>query len=243
VKTTGYECDDGCSVKADIYNRVQHVKELLLKEYEPLKGRRPSDVDLYYNGQRLAESTMLVEYNFSQGVDEPVEIKFAVDSGMGISLGPGGDPTFAGLVEAAMVAMLEGKAPRLEEQSTGGTYRLFGPNNEPLAMLKPCDEEAFAPQNPRGNVGITGSPGFMKGTYSTTGSAREVAAYLLDHDGFSNVPRTTFSRAKHPDLNNPSGEILWKNGSIQEYVSSAGHAGDYSPSFLLGRCRTQSCNP
>jgi hypothetical protein len=232
VNTTGYECEDGCSVKADIYNRVSHVKDLLLKEYEPLRGCRPSDVDLYYNGQLLLESTMLVEYNFSQDVDEPVEIKFAVNSGMGVSLGPTSDPTFAGLVETAMIAMLEGKAPRLEEQSTGGTYRLFGPNNEPLAMLKPCDEEAFAPQNPRGNVGITGSPGFMKGTYSTTGSAREVAAYLLDHDGFSNVPRTSFAKAKHPNLNNPSSEIVWKSGSIQEYVSSAGHAGDYSPSFF-----------
>jgi hypothetical protein len=151
---------------------------------------------------------------------------------MGMSLDPTSDPTFAGLVETAMGAMLQGKAPRLEDSSTGGTYRLFGPNNEPLAVLKPCDEEAFAPQNPRGNVGISGSPGFMKGTYSTTGSAREVAAYLLDHDGFSNVPRTSFVKAKHPNLNNPSSDIVWKHGSIQEYVSSAGHAGDYSPSFF-----------
>jgi hypothetical protein len=72
----------------------------------------------------------------------------------------------------------------------------------------------------------------MKGTYSTTGSTREVAAYLLDHDQFSNVPRTSFAKAKHPNLNNPSSEIVWKSGSIQEYVSSAGHAGDYSPNFF-----------
>jgi hypothetical protein len=208
------------------------VKDLLLKEYEPLKGCKASDVDLYCNGQLLSESKMLVEYNFSQAIDEPVEIKFAVNAGMGISLDPSGDPTFAGLVESAMIAMLEGKAPRLEEQSTGGTYRLFGPNNEPLAMLKPCDEEAFAPQNPRGNVGISGSPSFMKGIYSTTGSSREVAAFLLDHDGFSNVPRTSFTKAKHPNLNNPSSDVVWKNGSIQEYVPSAGHAGDYSPNFF-----------
>ena len=89
-----------------------------------------------------------------QAIDEPLDIKFAVNSGMGISLDPTSDPTFVGLVESAMIALIKGKAPRLEEQSTGGTYRLFDPNNEPLAMLKPSDEEAFAPQNPRGNVGI-----------------------------------------------------------------------------------------
>jgi hypothetical protein len=232
VKTTGNECEAGCSIYADIYNRVQHVKDLLLEEYKPLKGFKASDVDLYYNGQLLSESKMLVEYNFSQAIDEPLDIKFAVNSGMGISLDPTSDPTFVGLVESAMIALIKGKAPRLEEQSTGGTYRLFDPNNEPLAMLKPSDEEAFAPQNPRGNVGICGSPGFMKGTYSATGSSREVAAYLLDHDGFSNVPRTSFAKAKHPNLNNPSGASVWKNGSIQEYVPSAGHAGDYSPNLF-----------
>jgi hypothetical protein len=232
VKTTGNECEAGCSIYADIYNRVQHVKDLLLEEYKPLKGFKASDVDLYYNGQLLSESKMLVEYNFSQAIDEPLDIKFAVNSGMGISLDPTSDPTFVGLVESAMIALIKGKAPRLEEQSTGGTYRLFDPNNEPLAVLKPSDEEAFAPQNPRGNVGICGSPGFMKGTYSATGASREVAAYLLDHDGFSNVPRTSFAKAKHPNLNNPSGASVWKNGSIQEYVPSAGHAGDYSPNLF-----------
>jgi len=174
VKATENECEDGYSVHADIYNRVQHVKDLLLREYEPLKGCKASDVDLYYNGQLLSESKILVEYNFSQAVDEPVEIKFAVNSGMGISLDPSSDPTVAGLVETAMIAMLEGKAPRLEEQSTGGTYRLFDPNNEPLAVLKPCDEEAFAPQNPRGNVGISGSPGFMKASIVSSSAAEVI---------------------------------------------------------------------
>ena len=45
VKTTGDDCEDGCSVYADIYNRVQHVKDLLLKEYEPLKGCHSCLVD------------------------------------------------------------------------------------------------------------------------------------------------------------------------------------------------------
>ena len=54
-------------------------------------GCKTSDVDLYYMGKLLSDSKMLVEYNFSQAVDEPFAIKFAVKSGMGIALDPSSD--------------------------------------------------------------------------------------------------------------------------------------------------------
>ena len=40
--------------------------------------------------------------------------------------------------------------PRLTEDGTGGVYILVGEANQPVAVWKPSNEEAFAPANPRG---------------------------------------------------------------------------------------------
>ena len=69
-----------------------------------------------------------------------------------------------------------------------------------MAIFKPIDEEAFAPNNPRNNVGIFGSPGFRQGVLSGELTVREVAAYLLDKDHFSGVPATSLVELSHPSL-------------------------------------------
>lgn len=64
-------------------------------------------------------------------------------------------------------------------------------------MFKPIDEEAFAPNNPRNHVGAFGSLTFREGILSGEACIREVAAYLIDTDGFSGVPPTTMVEATH----------------------------------------------
>jgi hypothetical protein len=109
-------------------------------------------------------------------------------------------------------------------------------------MFKPRDEEAFAPNNPRQYVGKPESEGIRPGTYSTWGAGREVAAYLLDHDNFANVPRTAHVHMKHPSFNNPrkadgSEDIMWKTGSLQEFVHAYDTAGNMSPNqFSVSDC-------
>lgn len=68
------------------------------------------------------------------------------------------------------------------------------------------DEEAYAPNNPRGYVGELGSTGFRKGILSGESANREVAAYILDYytsGGRHRVPITTYIEFYHPsfDLN------------------------------------------
>jgi len=58
-------------------------------------------------------------------------------------------------------------------------------------VFKPGDEEPYAPNNPRGHVGMLGQYGFRAGVLSGEGHLREVAASLLDRDGFASVPLTT----------------------------------------------------
>jgi len=79
---------------------------------------------------------------------------------------------------------------------------LRGPNRKTtLAIFKPIDEEAMAPNNPRGHVGPFGSSSFGKaGVLSGEFCVREVAAYLLDTDGFSGVPPTTMVEVTNDDF-------------------------------------------
>jgi hypothetical protein len=63
----------------------------------------------------------------------------------------------------------------------------------PLAVFKPIDEEQFAPNNPRQFRGNFGDATFRKGVRSGEQTIRELAAFLLDHGGFSKVPPVQIS--------------------------------------------------
>lgn len=222
---------DGDSVELSFspYNRVQQIKETLLKQDKTiagLRGLRADDIDLVQSsGRVLSDGNMLLEY----GIDQSTTLTYAVNAPQGLSV----DPLEFGMktiVDKALQGMQKGIIPKLEELSTGGTYRLFGHNCEPVAILKPADEEAYAPRNPHTYVGGSNSPGLVAGVYSTQGAAREVAAFALD-GGFAGVPRTCHAHAKHLALNNPHGLAAWKSASLQQFVPSHGHSGDFAPSF------------
>ncbi len=66
-----------------------------------------------------------------------------------------------------------------------------------IGIFKPVDEEPFSPNNPRGHIGPFGSQTFRPGVLSGESCIREVAAYLIDHKGFSSVPSTTFVEVVH----------------------------------------------
>ena len=69
---------------------------------------------------------------------------------------------------------------------------------EKIAIVKPTDEEPFAPNNPNGFVGRTlGQPGLKRSIRVGETGFREVAAYLLDHRHFAQVPPTALVKATH----------------------------------------------
>lgn len=96
--------------------------------------------------------------------------------------------------------LLKGLKPLLTDDGTSGTYLLRGKNKQTHAVFKPIDEEAFAPNNPRDHIGPFGSKTFRAGVLSGEASIREVAAYLIDKDGFSGVPPTTMVETSHESL-------------------------------------------
>eukprot|EP01017_Pseudomicrothorax_dubius_P047636 TRINITY_DN8579_c0_g1_i12.p1 TRINITY_DN8579_c0_g1~~TRINITY_DN8579_c0_g1_i12.p1 ORF type:complete len:393 (-),score=80.17 TRINITY_DN8579_c0_g1_i12:577-1755(-) len=88
--------------------------------------------------------------------------------------------------------------PILTSDGTSGTYFLKDRNKKNLAIFKPIDEEPYTPNNPKGFVGPFGSQSLKRGILSGEGGAREVAAFLLDSNGFHGVPPTTFVELWHP---------------------------------------------
>jgi hypothetical protein len=126
--------------------------------------------------------------------------------------------------QAACAGLDAGHAPRLEADGLGGTYLLRGGGGERLAMFKPCDEEPFAPNNPKGFAGRAAGPGASPRAVRVGEAAyREVAAYLLDHGHFCRVPRTALVRLSHPcaafHVAAAGGAAaVPKLGSLQEFV-------------------------
>lgn len=123
------------------------------------------------------------------------------------------------------------------EQGSGGVYFIRSTENRMIAVFKPEDEEAFAPNNPKGKTGPFGHQGLRKGIRSGEAARREVAAYFLDRNGFSGVPFTFLAQISDPRLNYICPSVYErgqysKRGSIQEYIPFDEHIGDLSPQLF-----------
>ena len=146
-------------------------------------------------------------------------------------------------IEEGFAANLD---PSLTLEGTSGTYFLRQSlNKPPVAMFKPIDEEAYAPNNPRDMKGPFGSDGCRAGVKSGESTIREVTAYLLDHEGFAGVPRYALVELSYPKLTGGKNEQLQvpksmldrlddekltnaKFGAVSEYVHSIGPAENFS---------------
>lgn len=112
------------------------------------------------------------------------------------------------MIEKVKLGFLEGLNPILIPDGTSGTYKLRDTSRDTVALFKPIDEEAFAPNNQKGYTGKFGQESFRKGILSGEGSIREVVSYLLDKNNFFRVPETTFVEISHPGFNNKNQELM-----------------------------------
>jgi hypothetical protein len=140
------------------------------------------------------------------------------------------------------MGLQQGIAPKLTPEGTSGSYILFGNNNLPVAIFKPSDEEAYAPNNPHNLTGHLGSKSLRKGILSGEAFIREAASYLLSKSyKFSfNIPPTTIAKfvCSEPSSWKSSykaplnGQLncaqIWKIGSLQIFVGHDDCACNYS---------------
>lgn len=103
------------------------------------------------------------------------------------------------LVKAVQRGLRACQEPEAAEQGLGGTYFFMNEAGRKVAIMKPCDEEPLAPNNPKGFVGRNlGDLGLKPTVRVGEAAMREVAAYLLDHDHWARVPHSCLVRMAHP---------------------------------------------
>ncbi|CAL0308040.1 unnamed protein product [Lupinus luteus] len=122
----------------------------------------------------------------------------------------------------------------------GGAYYFRNIIGENVAIVKPTDEEPFAPNNPKGFVGkALGQPGLKRSVRVGETGFREVAAYLLDYDHFANVPPTALVKITHSIFNVNDGvngnnflrkKLVSKIASLQQFIPHDFDASDHGTS-------------
>ncbi|CAN7040760.1 unnamed protein product [Brassica oleracea var. botrytis] len=139
-------------------------------------------------------------------------------------------------------AMKAGVEPIPVNGGMGGAYYFRNEKGQSVAIVKPTDEEPFAPNNPKGFTGKSlGDPGLKPSVRVGETGYREVAAYLLDHDHFANVPPTALVKITHTVFNvndgvngNRSREkkklVSSKIASFQKFVAHDFDASDHGTS-------------
>lgn len=106
------------------------------------------------------------------------------------------------MIEAAKQGLSAGCPPNAPREGMGGTYFLSSDSGRYVGIFKPCDEEPLAPNNPKGwNSRAMSDPGMKPSVRVGEAALREVAAFLLDHDGFAGVPPACLVAVSHQKLN------------------------------------------
>lgn len=149
-------------------------------------------------------------------------------------------PRTKDLVKDIAKAIKSGIDPIPVRSGLGGAYYFRNCLGENVAIVKPTDEEPYAPNNPKGFVGkILGQPGLKRTVRVGETGFREVAAYLLDHDHFANVPSTALVKITHPVFNvndgvngyiHQSRNQVSKIASLQQFIPHDFDASDHGTS-------------
>lgn len=144
------------------------------------------------------------------------------------------------MVKDIVKAMKVGVEPLPVHSGLGGAYYFRNKKGHSVAIVKPTDEEPFAPNNPKGFVGrALGQPGLKSSVRVGETGFREVAAYLLDYNRFANVPPTALVKITHSVFNVNDGvkvnkarvkKSVSKIASFQKFVAHDFDASDHGTS-------------
>ncbi|KAJ4713261.1 Phosphatidylinositol 4-kinase [Melia azedarach] len=141
------------------------------------------------------------------------------------------------LVKEIVKGIKNGIDPIPIHSGLGGAYYFRNSEGENVAIVKPSDEEPFAPNNPKGFIGkALGRPGLKRSVRVGETGFREVAAYLLDYDHFANVPPTILAKVSHSifNLNDvmigkklQNSKKISKIASVQQFIPHDYDASDH----------------
>jgi hypothetical protein len=132
------------------------------------------------------------------------------------------------MISEVKLGFQKGKVPTPTDEfdGSGGVYFLRSARGQYTAVFKPHDEEQGMPNNPKDHAG-TGAHGLREYFHPGQGCLRELAAYIMDYQGFCRVPPTTLVHCEHSMFHHPtgvkgvSGSPFPKLGSLQKFVKGA----------------------
>ncbi|XP_042451505.1 phosphatidylinositol 4-kinase gamma 5-like isoform X2 [Zingiber officinale] len=136
------------------------------------------------------------------------------------------------LIKDAAKAIKIGIDPVPIHNGLGGAYYFRNKKGDKIAIVKPTDEEPFAPNNPKGFVGrALGQPGLKRSVRVGETGFREVAAYLLDYGNFANVPPTSLVKITHSvfHVNNEMNNSNWNGVRKQRVISKIASFQQFMP--------------
>jgi len=116
-------------------------------------------------------------------------------------------------------------SPELCEDGVNGTYFLKNEEGEYAGVFKPQDEELASANNPKRSSSDDEDDVKVVPLAPGEAAQREVAAYLLDREGFFGVPQTAMVHLKFPDGTS-------KLGSLQQFIENDGASEDMGPSVF-----------
>ncbi|OII75996.1 phosphatidylinositol 3- and 4-kinase family protein [Cryptosporidium andersoni] len=231
----------------------QMVKRLVIKYLDLPKSTGVRDIQLFYRGVEIPNNRLMQIFEKQR---RPLHYSLRMsktDFGLrstGLKL----STKIQKILAEVQLALSRNVHPKLTLDGTGATYRMYNAMGQVVAMFKPLDEEAFAPNNPRGYQGKLGQQGFRSGVLSGEGASREVATAIWDgyYHGFAGVPETTLLEASHtafnynswnkftlqmgdifdpeptlPKLKSNCYETGWKLGAFQEYIATSETVGNF----------------
>lgn len=227
------------------WQSIREVKALLAENTAPQGFELLVDNDelvsklqrqrLYFQGQVLQDSKTLQDYKLKSGdtiyrlaeKEKPCKASSPPARVQVVLSDTKCPPELQSKIEETQLGLDNGVEPCLASSGLGGTYFLRDKQRRIVGVFKPEDEEAYCPNNPRGLAGRMGSRTLRSGLLSGEANVREVAAYLLDHDKFANVPATVRVEVTYPAFGGKP-----KVGSFQEFKPHDDEAGDVSASLF-----------
>ena len=203
------------SQKIQPWNKVKEIKAKLSN----IIGVPINNIRLFYQNLEMINSLNMLDYQIVDAANPKIYYKLQNNSkqpefGIWIYAAFPANSKLKSIIYEISKSFYNGLVPTMLLGGTSGTYNLKGLDKNVIAIFKPLDEEAFAPNNQKGYVEKFGHASFRPGILSGEGSIREVAAYLLDKNNFFDIPETTFVEILHKNFNKNSNEMM--NFDIEE---------------------------
>ncbi|KAK2652046.1 hypothetical protein Ddye_011902 [Dipteronia dyeriana] len=169
-------------------------------------------------------------FSIASDVEDELETRKRIEI-----VGGRGAPGLRALVVEVAIALASGVEPISVSSGLGGAYFLPARNGDIIAVAKPTDEEPLAFNNPKGFGGLMlGQPGLKRSVRVGETGIRELAAYLLDHDGFAGVPPTALVKITDVEFNVTDTAAMkttpFKIASLQRFVDHEFDAGELGSS-------------